>query len=1381
MPGTEPRTTAPAAPAAGALAGAEDLYPLTPMQEGMLYESLYAPGSGVYVTQLASRLDGDLDAALLEECWRQVVARHPILRTFFVWGDLKSWAQVVRREVELPFTVEDLSHLDEAGQERAMLERRSRERLQGFDLGQAPLLRLVLFRRGPRRHEVLWSFHHLLLDGWSVGIVLGEVYELYAARLEARAAQLPQRRPFRDYVAWLQRQDRAAAEAFWRGELAGVAETTRLPFGDPGAEAGGFATQRSLKRDLAPELSATLRAFCQRQRITLNTLAQGAWGLVLSRYSGRREVLFGAGVSGRPPELEGSDRMIGLFVNTVPVRVDCPPEARVEPWLAELQGRQLESRRFDYTPLVDVRRWSELPAGAPLFEAGMTFDNFPSALVEVPEGEEVEAPLAIGDVQTYDQTDVPLTLGVTPGRRHVVLRVDYQTGRFPAAVAERVLGHVETVLAGIAGGAERLADVPWLPAAERRQLLADWQGPGEDAPAPVFLHRLFEAQAAAAPDRAAAVADGHVLSYGELERRANRWARVLAGHGVGPESRVGVYLERAAPEVLVALLAVLKAGACYLPLDASYPRERLEWMLEDARPEVLLTVERLAEGLAAGDARVLRLDADGERARREADTPLPADTPRRAAIYVIYTSGSTGRPRGVVADHGSLGLRMWELAKLYELGPGDRLLQFVPLSFDAHVEEIYPVLATGATLVMHPRVTELAPEELLAEVRRLAVDTLHLPAALWHAVVEHLEGADRTVPGEVRRLITGGEAPSPQRLALWARRAGHPIRFWNGYGPTEATFGCSTHEAVLDPDRLERLDRLPIGRPWPYNRMYVLGPDLALLPAGVAGELWVGSDLLTRGYLGRPGTTAERFRPDPFTALPGARMYRTGDQGRWRSDLPGELDFLGRLDDQVKVRGVRVEPGEVEAALAQHPGVAQAVVVVREVPGLGPSLVAFHTSRGPAPAEPEALRSFLAERLPAAMVPTLFVPLDALPLSPNGKVDRRALPTPPRPAPRALEPPRDDVERELVEAWTRVLGVEQAGATDDFFALGGHSLLAVRLVAQIHKRFGRRLPLAALVEARTPRRVAELLRAPERDVGWEPLVPLQEGGDRPPLYCVHPVGGEVLCYLPLAARLGADQPVYGLQAPALRDTRESPSIETMAARYLEALRAVQPAGPYHLCGWSFGAFIAFEMACRLEAAGEPVGGLYVLDTWAPLFAAPPADEDVQMLVDLARDRAHRAGRAVPEIPVAEYRALDEDTRLERYLALLRREELVPADVDTGLVRSILVGYRSRRQAVERYRPGVYGGAMTLFVATGREDERRRAVLAEVGLDPDDPAMGWGRLCRGALDVQSVDGHHETLCDEPQVAALARRLRAAMDADLDLSVARGVADSGSSHT
>ncbi|HEX8275247.1 MAG TPA: amino acid adenylation domain-containing protein [Longimicrobiaceae bacterium] len=1044
--------------------GVEDVYPLTPMQEGMLFHSLFAPGGGAYVGQFMYDLVGPLDASAFGRAWSAVVRRHGILRTGFQWGGERPF-QVVRREAELPLRAEDWRSLSAAEREARLEAFLAADREEGFDTARAPLMRVALFRTGDGRHRLVWTHHHLLLDGWSLPLVFRDVAILYDAFTSGREPALPPTRPYRDYIAWLQRQDAASAEEFWRGQLAGVEAAT--PFGidraAPRHEAG-FA--RATTR-LSPELSARLADLARGGGLTLSTLVQGAWALLLARYSGQADVVFGSTVSGRPAEVEGVEGMVGLFINTLPVRVPVPADAAVLPWLRGLQERQARLREYEFAPLAQVQRWSGVEAG-PLFESIVVFENYPveDAFEQVPEREfEVET------VGGLEQTDYPLTLtaGTSGPDRVIGVTAAYGTGRFDADAVERMLGHFHAVLAAFADAPEgRLGDVSLLAPDEARRVAEEWSG-SDAVPAEPLSHELVAAQAARTPDAPALRFRGETVAYAELDRRANRLAHHLRALGVGPETRVGVMLERT-PELVVALLAVLKAGGAYLPLDPAYPAERLAFMLEDAGARVVVTEAQLAGRLPAEGVHPVAVDAErGAIAGRPDTAPESGVLPENLS-HVIYTSGSTGRPKGVMVRHASVAARLHWLRDAVPAEDRAALLFSTSVSFDVSVAELFGALAWGGTLLLAESALEL-PAVAAAEPVRYA-------GMVPTAALELLRTGG--IPASVNTLFLAGEPLHPD-LARALYDLGHVERIANLYGPTEdTTFStCSWVERGAE--------RVLVGRPLPGTRARVLDAELRHVPVGVAGELYLAGAGLARGYLDRPELTAERFLPDPH-GEPGSRMYRVMDRVRWAAN--GELEYLGRLDFQVKVRGFRVELGEIEAALRAHPGVRDAVAMVRPGPGGEPQLLAWTVAAGAEPAAAAELRQHLRDRLPDYMVPAAFVAVDSLPLTPSGKLDRRALPAPEGSGePREYVAPRTPVEELLAEIVGEVLGLPQVGVHDDFFELGGHSLLATRVLSRVRRQLGVELALRTLFEAPTVAGLAELLAGHQPEVeeveDWE--------------------------------------------------------------------------------------------------------------------------------------------------------------------------------------------------------------------------------------------------------------------------------------------------------
>ncbi|HEU4882247.1 MAG TPA: amino acid adenylation domain-containing protein [Longimicrobium sp.] len=1012
----------------------EDIYPLSPLQQGLLFHTLYAPGSGLYVEQWPMIVEGDLDVDAFAGAVQRTVDRHPALRTGLVWENVPQPLQIVYREAPLDVERLDWSGVDEA-EWRARLDAfLAADRVRGFELARAPLVRVAFMRLEARRHLFVFTFHHTVLDGWSMPLLFGDVDAFYAAAREGRAAQLPPAPRYRDYIGWLQAQDAAADEAFWRAALEGFTTATPLPLDRGGATVAEEHAQLRLR--IPGSDQARLTAFAREQALTLNTLVQGAWALVLARYAGARDVVFGVTVSGRPAGLPGIERAVGLFINTIPFRVRVPESGTVGAWLAELQQLQADVRQHEHVRLTDVQGWSAVPRDRPLFESGYVFENYP-----LDPGED-DDPLHFGMIPQPERVNFPIAIAVAPGEE-LELRLSYDPRRFTEDAARRILDAVRVALEGLSASAARpLSAVEVLGEDERRTLDAWGRGGAPDAPA--TFHRLFREQAARTPDAPALAMDGRTTSYAQLDADSDRLARRLRAHGIGPESIVAVSLERTM-ELPVALLGVMKAGGAFLTIDPRDPVQRRRGVLADSGAALLLTRGDLAAGVD-DVAPVLRMDeADPS---TESSAPLDVEVDVEGAAYVIYTSGSTGRPKGVVVPHRGIGTAVGEGARVAGMGPGARMLQLTAPTFDPFMLELGATLLHGGCLVFASP-ERRAPGPALADTLRAErINAVTNVPSLFLATPE--EGLP-----ELRAILCGGE---PMTGAL-VRRWGPGRGLVNVYGPTEATILCTRTDAVRgDEDP-------PIGRPLPGATTWVLDEGLRLAPPEAPGELFIGGIGVARGYLRRPGLTAERFVPDPFSGVPGARMYRTGDRARWREE--SALEFLGRADFQVKVRGFRIEPGEVEAVLTSLPEVGAAAVVAREDRPGDVRLVAYVTrASADAPPQPAALRDALAAALPAHMVPSAFVVLDRLPLTTSGKTDRAALPAPGEEArTEAFVAPATNTERLLAGIWADVLGVERVGAHDSFFALGGHSLLAVQVVTRIRKQMGVEVPLRTLFDA----------------------------------------------------------------------------------------------------------------------------------------------------------------------------------------------------------------------------------------------------------------------------------------------------------------------------
>ncbi|WP_186762711.1 non-ribosomal peptide synthase/polyketide synthase [Lentzea tibetensis] len=1037
----------------------EDVYPMTPMQAGMVFHGVSQEGQGLYFEQATFVLDGVPDPDVLARAFQHVVDSTPVLRSGMVWEGVDEPLQLVHAEAEVPVTFLDWDSSTEQDRERRLAELLAADRSEGLDLRAVPLMRLVLARLSATEVQVVWTFHHVLLDGWSVFRVLSDVFDAHAALAGGRPPTPSSRRPFRDYLRWLVEQDHAAAETHWRQLLASYEASATLPYDRTPVQAYATRSSEWLPFELGAGQTSRLRDMAQRNGLTVNTVVQGAWALLLSRYSGHRDVCFGATVSGRPADLPGVDDITGIFINTLPVRVAVDDASGLVDWLRSLQASQAESRRFDFVSLGKVQGWSGLPGGTNLFDSILVFENYP-----INDEAAAVRGLRLRALSAVETTNYPLSVVVSPGER-LSVEFGYDPHLFDATSIERIAGHLTRVLGLVADDPTVvLGQIDVLAERERDQILVEWNDTARDVPG-LTLAELFECQVARTPEATAVVFEGGSLSYAELDARADRLARALIDRGVGPEGIVALVLPRSA-DIVVAQLAVAKAGGAYLPVDPAYPPERIAFMLADARPVLVVTTADLA-AMLPGDVQVTVLDQSVVDGPVEVDRLPPVSL--ASSAYVIYTSGSTGTPKGVVVSHAGLASFSAAEVEHYQVGAGDRVLQFSSPSFDASVLELCMSLPVGAALVVPP------PGPLLGEALADFVVSQGITHALIPPVALSTVPDGSELPG-LRMLTVGGDACPAELVTRWA--AGR--RMINSYGPTESTV-VSTWSGPLSPGGVPA-----IGGPIWNTRVYVLDGAVRPVPVGVVGELYVSGAGLARGYLNRAGLTAERFVACPFGPA-GSRMYRTGDLARWNSS--GELTFAGRVDHQVKIRGFRIEPGEIEAVLRRHADVDDVVVVAgEETPGTK-RLVAYVATSNANENFVGTLRAVVAESLPEYMVPSAFVVLDRLPLSPNGKLDRRALPEPSGAVPGAGHvEPRTDTERILAGIWADALGVQRVGIHDDFFDLGGESLSSLGIAAKAKVAFDISLTPRDVLVARTVSALADVveehvLRELERLVG----------------------------------------------------------------------------------------------------------------------------------------------------------------------------------------------------------------------------------------------------------------------------------------------------------
>ncbi|MCS9918352.1 amino acid adenylation domain-containing protein [Pseudomonas aeruginosa] len=1172
----------------------EDLYPLSPMQQGMLFHSLYQQNSGDYINQMRLDVEG-LDPQRFREAWQAALDAHEVLRSGFLWqGALEKPLQLVRKRVEVPFSVHDWR--DRADLAEALDALAAGEAGLGFELAEAPLLRLVLVRTGERRHHLIYTNHHILMDGWSNSQLLGEVLQRYRGETPSRSDGR-----YRDYIAWLQRQDAGRTEAFWKQRLQRLGEPTLLvpafAHGVRGAE--GHADRY---RQLDVTTSQRLAEFAREQKVTLNTLVQAAWLILLQRFTGQDTVAFGATVSGRPAELRGIEEQIGLFINTLPVVASPCPEQPLGDWLQAVQGENLALREFEHTPLYDIQRWAG-QVGEALFDNILVFENYP---VSAALAEETPTDMRIDALSNQEQTHYPLTLLVSAGET-LELHYSYSRQAFDEAVIECLAERLERLLLGMCENpGASLGELDSLAAAERYQLLEGWNATAAEYPLQRGVHRLFEEQVERTPTAPALAFGEERLDYAELNRRANRLAHALIERGVAADVRVGVALPRGT-ELVVALLAVLKAGGAYVPLDLAYPRERLAYLMQDSGIALLLSESQaLVQLPVPAGVPALALDRL-DLLEHPAQAPQVEVHPANLA-YVIYTSGSTGLPKGVAVSHGPLAMHIDAVGERYEMSPADRELHFMSFAFDGAHERWLTALGHGGSLLLRDDAL-WTPEQTYAAMQRHGVTVAAFPPVYLQQLAEHAERDGNPPP--VRIYCFGGDAVPVAGFEL-AKRALKPRYIINGYGPTETVVTPLIWKAAMDTECGAAY--APIGSFVGERCGYVLDADLNPLPAGVAGELYLGGVGLARGYLQRPGLSAERFVANPFSRA-GERLYRTGDLVRQRED--GTFDYLGRIDNQVKVRGFRIELGEIEARLQDAGEVREAVVVARDAAS-GKQLLGYVVAEDGADASGllERLRERLKRDLPEYMVPAHLALLPAMPLTPNGKIDRKALPDIDVTASEAYVAPRNELELALAGIWQEVLGIARIGVHDNFFELGGDSILSMQVVAKARalKKLGFSLKLRDLIQKPS---IAALSGYDDSAAPPSPILALNAAVDGcPPLFCVHAGFGTVFDYEPLARRLNGRRSVLAIQARSLLDPNwRDASLQRMAEDYVALIRQRQAEGPYHLLGWSLGGTLGMLMAAELERQGQQVAFLGLLDSYVPGTEAPAADDWREDLLD----------------------------------------------------------------------------------------------------------------------------------------------------------------------
>lgn len=1362
------RSTPVTSPAIAQKKDTQKTHPLSLGQQDLWFLSQLSPEPYAYNIPLTIHIYSPVDVGAMKKAFQILIDRHPALRTTFSQEEAEI-VQKVNQSQEISFESIEVSTWNKQEIQNGVIEAHQ----SPFDLERGPLLRVKLFTRSPQHHLLALTIHHLIIDGWSLWVLLDELQQLYAAEISGREISLPpMEKDYLDYVYWEKEMLASSVGeqlwSYWKKELSGELPVVDLPTDRPRKAVQTYRGNCHAFK-LTQNLTEKLHQFAREQGTTLYVMLLAAFFVMLYRYTSQSELMVGSISAGRTQSEFANT--IGTFINQVLLRVSLSGNLKFTEFINgvrqtvlgaiahqeypfHLLAEKLQIQRQDYTRYQIFQVCFNLLKPQP----GLEY------LAELLASEVTETRLKWGELSVASEKTQPLArfdlyVEAIEAKESLVVFLNYNQELFDPSTIARMAEHFETLLEGIvANPTQQIFQLPLLTAAEQNQLLVEWNTTAKQDGNDKCIHQLFEAQVERTPNAVAVVFEELSLTYEQLNSQANQLARHLQSLGVKPEVLVGISVERS-PEMVVGMLGILKAGGAYVPLDPAYPKERLFYMLQDAGVSVLLTQEKLLSRFSALSIPVVCLDNCWQDLSQLSTANLASGVNPHSLAYLIYTSGSTGKPKGVMIQHQSLVNFIQGVLAEYGTNPSDRVLQFTSISFDVAAEEIYSCLSCGATLVLRTDEMLTSLTTFIQKCRDWQVTVLYPPTAYWHQLVNELENSNLVLPDSWRIVTIGGEPALPQKIRVWQEIVGDKIQLINSYGPTETTIEATLYKVPGLASADKYWPEVPIGRPLANTQLYILDCDRQLVPIGVPGELHIGGKGLARGYLNRPELTAEKFIPHPF--CPGERLYKTGDLACYLPD--GSVNFLGRLDEQVKIRGYRVELGEIEQVLAQHSGVREAIVIVREdVPGdkrlvayLVPDREEFSTKE---------LRQYLLQKLPEYMVPTAFVVLEAMPLTPTGKVNRRILPVPSSDRQSLSEgfvAARDSLELQLTQIWLEVLNLQTVGVRDNFFELGGNSLIALRLMSEIQQQFGKNLPLATLFQSSTIEQQADLI-SQNNDSPWSPLVTIQPKGTKPAIFCVPGIGGNVIYFYDLASQLDSDRPFYALQALGLDgESQPHQRIEDMAACYIKALQAVQPLGPYILAGHSFGSWVAFEMAKQLQEKGHEIALLAVIDFWAPMTDNNSSSinwDDAKLLTRIGKQIKHLSGTNL-EISFEKLVDLEPEEKLNYFKKQLQKVNLLPQKAGTLPIKGMLQVYKSCLQ-VSYFPEKVNPTSISVFRAI--EGFPDWAEIKEPFALKENVSWGWENFSLSSVDIHWVPGDHYTLLSKPHVQVLAEKLKACLD-------------------
>ncbi|MEH2377490.1 MAG: amino acid adenylation domain-containing protein [Nostoc sp.] len=1348
--------------------------PLSFGQQRLWFLHQFEPDSSSNNMPVVVRFTGNLNVAVLEESLREVVHRHEVLRTTFPAVNGKP-TQVIATDVSLTLPIIDLQQVPDEQREAEAYLLATKEAHQPFDLANGPILRVLLLRLSDRKHLLIWNMHCIVCDGASSDLFYQDFTTIYKAFSAGKASPLtPLPVQYADFTnwqyQWLQGEVLESQVNYWKQKLEGNLPIIKLPYDHPHPQ--GVQTYRG---DRAPLLlpkavNHALTHLSQKLGATLFMTLLAAFELLLYRYSGQEDLLISFASAGRGQvETEG---LIGFFSNTLVLRSNFAGNPTFRELLDRVRKDCLEAYTHQDLPfeklIEELSPEQRNRNSSPLFQVKFSLNPPWSngrgmASVQLPD-------LTITSLFGYiyhGKTKYDLTLVLREQDNGLGMVFDYNAEIFDASTIERMLGHFKTLLEGIVANPDQLiAELPLLTAPEQHQLI-EWNSKQADYAQDTCIHHWFENRAKGTPNNIAVSFENQQLTYQELNQRANQLAHYLQTLGVGSGVLVSLYIEPSL-EMIVGLLGILKAGGTYVSIAPTSGQDGLAFILEDAQISLVLTQSSLVEKLSEHQAQVICLDSDWEVIALHTIENLEYYTTDQTLACVIYVSGSNGKPNGIAITHRNLVTHSLAISETWELIQSDRLLLIASISCDTFIESLFPCWIAGATAILQSQKLQNSAAQFFPFIAQQQISIVNIPTSFWYELVKEPSVSLQTLPAILRLVMVGGEKVSRNAYLTWVEKVGKRSRWLNAYGSLETTLTATVYDPETATEASNTRSEIPIGRAIANTQIYILDRRSQPVPIGIAGEIYISSIGVAQGYFNRPDLTSEKFIPNPFSSESGAYLYKSGDLGRYLSD--GNIEFLGRLDNQVKIRGFRIELAEIETILAQYPGVQKTVVITKEDVPRDKGLVAYLVPKEGETFGSEQLLSFLQQKLPEYMLPSAFVIVDSLPLNANGQVDRKAL--------RALNPTNIEIKKtfataenplqlQLTEIWENVLGIHPIGIQDNFFDLGGNSLLAVRLFSQIEKIAGKNLALSILLQAPTIEQLANIIERErcskpgvaatptddvksETSIPWSSLVAIQANGSKPPFFCVHGLGGEVLRFRELALHLGSDQPFYGLQPQGL-DGKQLPytRIEDMAAHYIQQIQTIQPHEPYLIGGYSSGGIIAYEMARQLVMQGKKVALLVLFDTYgsrniASVPLQKPASRHWKSLLAIASNYVIEPIKGNTQRLKYQIKEILWRIVFQFYLTIRR-----PLPYSN---RKFMVEEASR-QALRKYVLQVYSGRATVF---------RTEDGLVVGQRQADPKMGWGKLALGGVDIYDISGIHNSIFKEPHVRSVSEKIKACID-------------------